>query len=99
MLIINLAKNISRAILSLRTIVLWRENTKSFLSRFAINFLQEHFGKERVTPWLLQKEKRGSAKFDVSKKGLFSGIGKNINHMGSVDSTPIPHALRVRKSR
>lgn len=98
MLIINLAKNISRAILSLRTIVLWRENTKSFLSRFAINFLQEHFGKERVTPWLLQKEKLGSAKFDVSK-GLFSGIGKSINHMGSMDSTPIPHALRVRKSR
>ena len=52
-----------------------RENRKSFVSCFAINFFHKNTMGKGSAPTLFQKENRRSAKSDVSKV-LFPDIGK-----------------------
>ena len=56
----------------------WIENTKTFVSCFAIIFFHKNTVGECEIPSLLQKENRRSGKSDVSKV-LFPDIGKITN--------------------
>ena len=57
---------------------LWRENTKSLVSCFAIIFFYKISVGESRAPSATSKQKRGSVKSGVSKV-LFPGIGKITN--------------------